>query len=193
MIACASNLDTRFHIAIKMHDSVSCSQGNRFSTVAKGAKTHFSCSIAPWSLLQIIQFFYFIATHHLGDPIQPILLISQQPLSTLTVLILWYRGAFCTLHIIDIICDQFRKINHFVSFDTLNIYSWNKALHNTNQNYCELSFTLYYKLPEILWNILIAVCIQLWQQGKVLVSIVFMHDKVVDFPKSGHICKCMTQ
>ena len=103
------------------------------------------------------------------------------------------QGAFCTLHIIDIICDRFQKINHFVSFDTLNIYSWNKALHNTNQNYCELSFTLYYKLPEILWNILIAVCIQLWQQGKVLVSIVFMHDKVVDFPKSGHICKCMTQ
>ena len=81
---------------------------------------------------------------------------------------------------------EFRKINHFVTFDTSNIYVWNIASHSRNPHYSELSFTLYNELPEFLGNILIAVCILLWQQGKVLGSTYFIRDKVVDFPKSGH-------
>ena len=50
----------------------------------------------------------------------------------------------------------FQKINHFVTIRTLNIYSWNKILHSTNQQYIELSVSLYRELPETLWNILIA-------------------------------------
>ena len=65
----------------------------------------------------------------------------------------------------------FRKINHFVTFDTSNIYVRNTAFHSRNQHYSELSFSLYNKLPEILGNILIGACILLWQQGKVLGSI----------------------
>ena len=79
----------------------------------------------------------------------------------------------------------FQKINHFVTFHTLNIYSWKKyILHRTNKHYIELSVILYHELPETLQNILIAASVLLWQQGKVLGSIYFMHDKVVDFPKS---------
>ena len=48
----------------------------------------------------------------------------------------------------------FQKINHFVTFNTLNISSSNKALHSTNQHCSELKISLYHELPEILWNIL---------------------------------------
>ena len=85
---------------------------------------------------------------------------------------------------------DFRKSTTLSHFETSNIYGWNKALHSTNQHYSELSFSLYHKLPEILWNILISVCVLLRQQGKVLGSIYFMRDKVDDFPKSGHIYYC---
>ena len=80
----------------------------------------------------------------------------------------------------------FRKINHFVTFDTLNISSSNKTLHSTNKHYFEHRIFLYHELPEILLNILKATCVLLWQQCKVLGSIYFTIDKVVDFPKSGH-------
>ena len=41
-------------------------------------------------------------------------------------------------------------------------------------------------------NILITASVLLWQLGQVLVSIYFTHDKVVDFPKSGHIYSATT-
>ena len=86
----------------------------------------------------------------------------------------------------SIICDQ---ILEFVTFHTLNIYSLNTVLHSINQQYSKLSVSLYHELPETLWNILIAASVFLRQQGKVLGSIYFMRDKVVDLPISGHICK----
>jgi len=58
----------------------------------------------------------------------------------------------------------------------------------TNQHYNEHSISPYHELPEILWSILIAACVLLWQQGKIRVSIYSKRDKVVDFPKSGHKC-----
>ena len=84
---------------------------------------------------------------------------------------------------------DFGKINHFVTFDTLNISSSNKALHSTNQLFSEHRISLCNELLEILWNILRTVCVLLWQQCKVLGSIYFTSDKVVDFPKSGHISR----
>ena len=36
-------------------------------------------------------------------------------------------------------------------------------------------------------NILITASVLLWQQRKVLSSIYFMHDKMVDFPKSRYV------
>ena len=81
---------------------------------------------------------------------------------------------------------RFRKINDFVTFDTLNISNSNNALHSTNKHCSEHRISLYHELPEILWNILRSTCALLWQQRKVLDSIYFTRDKVVDFPKSGH-------
>ena len=86
----------------------------------------------------------------------------------------------------------FRKINHSVTFHTLNTYCWNKLLHSTNQHYRELNVRLYNELPATLWNILIATSVLLWQQGKVLGSIYFRPDKVVDFSKSRHKCTAQT-
>ena len=82
---------------------------------------------------------------------------------------------------------RFWKINHFVTFDTLNISSLNKALHSVNPHNSELGIGLYHELPETSRNISRAACVLLWQQHKVLGSIYFTHDKVVDFPKSSHI------
>ena len=81
----------------------------------------------------------------------------------------------------------FQKISHFVTFDTLNISSSNKALHCTNQPFSEHRISLCYELLEMFWAILKAACILLWQQCKVVGSIYFTCDKVIDFPKSGHI------
>ena len=85
-----------------------------------------------------------------------------------------------------IIVTEFRKIDYFVTFNTLNISSSSKALFGTNQICFEHRISLYNKLPEVLGNILKAACVLLWQQGKALGSIYFTHDKVVDFPKSSH-------
>jgi len=82
----------------------------------------------------------------------------------------------------------FRKINHFVTFGTLNISSSNKVLHSTSRHCSEYRIIQYHELPEILSNILRTACILLWQQHKVLSSIYFTREKVVDFPKFGHIC-----
>jgi len=62
-------------------------------------------------------------------------------------------------------------------------------MHSLNQCSSEHRISLYHDIPEILWNMFIAACVLLWQQGKVLSStcIYFTCDKVVDFPKSGHI------
>jgi len=81
----------------------------------------------------------------------------------------------------------FRKISHFVTFDTLNISSSNKALHCTNQPFSEHRISLCYELLEMLWIILKAACVLLWQQCKVVGSIYFTRDEVVDFPTSNHI------
>jgi len=45
---------------------------------------------------------------------------------------------------------EFQKINHFVTFDTLNISSSNKALHSTNRHCNEYRISQYHELPEIL-------------------------------------------
>ena len=52
-----------------------------------------------------------------------------------------------------LIVTGFRKIYHFVTFDTLNISSSNQALHSTNQHCSKHRISLYHELPEILWNI----------------------------------------
>ena len=74
----------------------------------------------------------------------------------------------------------FWKISHLVTFDT------STALGPTNQHYSGLCVGPYHELPEIVRNILIAACVLLCQQDKAPRSIHFMHEKVVDFPKSGH-------
>ena len=87
---------------------------------------------------------------------------------------------------------KFRKnwpLCHICHLKYLQLYVWITAFHSKNQHYSELSFSLYNDLPGILGNILIGACILLWQQDKVLGSIYFMHDKVVDFPKYDHKCK----
>ena len=52
----------------------------------------------------------------------------------------------------------------------------------------QINITVSSELVPTMRNILIASCVLLWQQGKVLGSIYCTCDKVVDFPKSGHIC-----
>jgi len=42
----------------------------------------------------------------------------------------------------------FGKINHFVTFDTSNIYGQNNALHSTSQPYSEYRVSVYTELPE---------------------------------------------
>ena len=83
----------------------------------------------------------------------------------------------------NVIVAGFQKINHLVTFKTLNI---SKALHSKNQNCCGHRISLCHALSEILWNILFSECVLLWHQYKVLGSIYFICDKVVDFPKSDH-------
>ena len=56
----------------------------------------------------------------------------------------------------------FEKINHFVTFDTLNISSLNKAFHSINQHNSELSISLYHELLETFRNISRAACVLLW-------------------------------
>ena len=46
-------------------------------------------------------------------------------------------------------------------------YVGNKALHSTNQNYSELSFSNYQKSFEIIT----LACVMLWRRGKLLGSI----------------------
>jgi len=46
----------------------------------------------------------------------------------------------------------FGKINHFVTFDTSNIYGQNNALYSTSKPYNEYRVSVYVELPE---NILI--------------------------------------
>ena len=53
----------------------------------------------------------------------------------------------------SIFVTGFRKINHFVTFDILNISTSNKALHSINQHCSEHRISLCHELPEILWNI----------------------------------------
>ena len=43
----------------------------------------------------------------------------------------------------------FNKINHFVTFDTLNVYGRNKVLHTTNQHYAIVCTTNYQKSFEM--------------------------------------------
>jgi len=42
----------------------------------------------------------------------------------------------------------FRKINHFVTFDTSNVYGQNNALYSTSQPYSEYRVSVYTELPE---------------------------------------------
>jgi len=85
----------------------------------------------------------------------------------------------------QVICNDlkivagFRKINHFVTFDTSNIYSWSNAFYSTNQPYSEYSI-------RITWNICIETYVLLWQHSKAFYSIYFTRDKVVDFPKFSY-------
>jgi len=41
----------------------------------------------------------------------------------------------------------FRKINHFVTFDTSNIYDRNNVLYSTSQPYREHRVSVYTELP----------------------------------------------
>jgi len=43
---------------------------------------------------------------------------------------------------------EFGKINHFVTFDTSNIYGQNNVLHSTSQPYREYKVSVYTELPE---------------------------------------------
>jgi len=70
----------------------------------------------------------------------------------------------------------FQKINHFFTFETLNISSSNKTLHSTNQHCSE------HRISPLR-----SACALLWQQRKALFSIYFKHEQVLDFPKSSHI------
>jgi len=56
----------------------------------------------------------------------------------------------------------FGKINHFVTFDTSNIYGQNNALYRTSQPYSEYRVSVYTELPENLWNILMGTYVWLW-------------------------------
>jgi len=42
----------------------------------------------------------------------------------------------------------FGKINHFVTFETSNIYGQNNALYSTSQPYGEYRVSVYTELPE---------------------------------------------
>jgi len=42
----------------------------------------------------------------------------------------------------------FGKINHFVTFDTSNIYGQNNVLYSTSQLYSEYRVSVYIELPE---------------------------------------------
>jgi len=52
--------------------------------------------------------------------------------------------------------------DHFVTFETSNIYGQNNALYSTSQPYSEYRVSVYTELPEDLWNILIGTYVWLW-------------------------------
>ena len=90
-------------------------------------------------------------------------------------------------------CDRILENQPLYHIWSLNISTSDKALHSTNQHCSRHRIILYHELPEILWSILIAACVLLWLQPKVIGSIYFRRDKVIDFPKPDHnYCNALT-
>jgi len=60
------------------------------------------------------------------------------------------------------ICDRIWELNHFVTFNTSNIYDQNNALHSTNQPYSEYRVSVYTELPETETFEIIGTYVRLW-------------------------------
>ena len=101
----------------------------------------------------------------LGDVLVPHILIGYNKLHDPYIYsaIVWQlhinpsRIFFLNMHPITLYVTGFQKINHFVTFDPLNISAQTSQWLHWAQNLSN------YELPEILWNILRAACALLWQ------------------------------